>query len=333
MAQNREKSRKRNLRWLLAGLGGLFLACCACVAALAVLSPSEKPTRVQGTATTTPAAPQAQARETATATALPSTSTFTPTPELPPPAPSPTSTPVPTPYIEVSATTNVREGPGTGYAVVDQLPAGTTASVIGRNPSGEWLVVRLPDGRPGWVAAWVVEVHNDLSGLPVMQPLPTSTPLPSPTSTSTPTHTPPTSTPALPTATPTPLPPTSTPAPSAPSVPVIVVSTIHFRGSDEYVVVVNQGGSAQDMSGWRLQSHSPKASCPPVEDQVFRFPDGYVLAPGASVRIHSGPEAFSNPPSDLLWTDDYIWNNKGDKATLTDLTGAVVSTFAYGACR
>jgi hypothetical protein len=31
--------------------------------------------------------------------------------------------------------------------------------------------------------------------------------------------------------------------------------------------------------------------------------------------VNSGPDAVHNPPTDLLWTMTYIWNNDGDEAS------------------
>jgi len=95
----------------------------------------------------------------------------------------------------------------------------------------------------------------------------------------------------------------------APTTDVGIV-TLECTGADEYVEVVNMGTTARDLTGWVILSV--------VGHQRFNFPSGYVLQPGASVRVHSGPAASSNPPTDLLWTRDYIWNNDGDEAELRD---------------
>jgi len=97
----------------------------------------------------------------------------------------------------------------------------------------------------------------------------------------------------------------------------VVISRISL--SDEVATIENTGDSAVDLSGWKLVSVTG--------DQVFQFPSGYVLQPGATVRIHSGPDAVSNPPTDLEWTGRYIWNNDGDPGKLYNGQGELVSEY------
>lgn len=154
----------------------------------------------------------------------------------------------------------------------------------------------------------------------------------SPTATPTRTNTP---VPPTPTRTNTPVPPTPTyapPTPTVPSAPRVVIAAINPSGRDEYVTVTNRGGADQDLSRWTIQSYSER-TCQPEPNQIFLFPPGYVLAAGTSVRVHSGQGAIDNPPSDLLWTRDYIWNNNGDRGDLRTPDGQVVSSYAYGSCR
>jgi len=138
---------------------------------------------------------------------------------------------------------------------------------------------------------------------------------PTPTPTRTPTRTP---TPTLaPTGTPTrTATPTGTPAANS-----IQITALQYAGSDEYVEITNYGPNAQNMTNWRIQS---------VEgDQWYTFPSGYTLAVGAYVRVHSGPSAVNNPPTDLKWTGSYIWNNDGDEARLYNEAGQLVDNWVY----
>lgn len=85
---------------------------------------------------------------------------------------------------------------------------------------------------------------------------------------------------------------------------------------DEYVRIDNVGGSEQALGQWRLVSL--------VGPQTYVFP-AYVLGPGASVYVHSGPDApAASEGNHLLWTRSYIWNNDGDTAQLIDAAGAEV---------
>jgi hypothetical protein len=142
-------------------------------------------------------------------------------------------------------------------------------------------------------------------------------PLP-PTSTPTPTFTP---TPT-PTRTPVPLPPTNTPTPTPVPQSNLQITVLSGSSTPEYVTIQNFGSGVQNMTGWSLVSV--------VGPQTFYFPDGYVLAPGATVRLESYTGASNNPPAVLLWSTGAIWNNAGDKAVLYNNTGGAVSSKCYG---
>ncbi len=151
----------------------------------------------------------------AEASPTPPPATLTPTvpalPTAPPtaaPSPAPTSTPLPSPTaapmgqmatpstarVRVDGEVNVRSGPGTNYAILGTLTAGTEARVTGR--SGGWWQIDY-NGAPGWVFGEIVTAV-DTEGVPEVQP-PAA-----PTAASTPV------------ATSTPLPPTATPTSGAP---------------------------------------------------------------------------------------------------------------------
>jgi tetratricopeptide (TPR) repeat protein/uncharacterized protein YraI len=121
----------------------------------------------------------------------------------------------PTPFVEVqSDNLNVRLGPGTDYPIAGQLAVGSQLALLGRDATGDWLVVCCIDDRPGWVAARLVRTDADVQALPVGMP-PTRVPI-APTATAVParaaTATPP---PPAPSATPEPAPqPTSAPQPA-----------------------------------------------------------------------------------------------------------------------
>jgi uncharacterized protein YraI len=83
-----------------------------------------------------------------------------------------TSTPLPnstgiivtaTPY-----TVNIRSGPGTEYSRLGQMPAGSTAAVIGRNSSSTWWQVNY-NGIVGWVAAEYARIQTgaNVNSIPI----------------------------------------------------------------------------------------------------------------------------------------------------------------------
>ncbi len=77
----------------------------------------------------------------------------------------------PTATVAVDAL-NLRQGPGTGYTIVDVLRSGDSATVTGRDAAGTWYQVKLADGRTGWVNGSFVQLSGDATGVPVVQPQP-----------------------------------------------------------------------------------------------------------------------------------------------------------------
>ena len=74
----------------------------------------------------------------------------------------------PTVTVAVDAL-NLRQGPGTGYTIVDVLRSGDSATVTGRDAAGTWYQVKLADGRTGWVNGSFVQLSGDATGVPVVQ--------------------------------------------------------------------------------------------------------------------------------------------------------------------
>ena len=122
---------------------------------------------------------------------------------------------------------------------------------------------------------------------------------------------------------------TASPVPTPTPTPVATITTsqvvIQSVGLETEVVTIGNGGSApQEMTGWTLISE--------VGGQVFRFPNGFILAAGATVQVTSGPNRFSDPPAVLQWLNAdgtpriaNVWNNDGDPAVLKNAAGAIVS--------
>ncbi|KKI91291.1 hypothetical protein WQ54_15520 [Bacillus sp. SA1-12] len=83
------------------------------------------------------------------------------------------------------------------------------------------------------------------------------------------------------------------------------------------VVIKNVDSRDLNLTGWRLFSADG--------GQTFYFPNNYVLKKGSSVTIVSGRGATHNPPSQLLWTNAYIWENDGDIARVYNPLNGLVS--------
>jgi hypothetical protein len=109
---------------------------------------------------------------------------------------------------------------------------------------------------------------------------------------------------------------------------------ISYATSPEVLTLTNLTGTPQDLTGWYIYSHdgTTPPTCPLVPAQLFTFPSGYILNPGQSVQIYSGPGGINNPPSQLIWTGAAIWNNTGDICTLYNNVGTLMSIYVYGQC-
>jgi uncharacterized protein YraI len=87
--------------------------------------------------------------------------------------PSPTLTPTPAGVTATANTNaNIRSGDGTGFAVIGSLTRGQTIQIEGRSSRDSgWFAIRLPNGRQGWIAAFVVTVvAGDSTSLPRIDP-------------------------------------------------------------------------------------------------------------------------------------------------------------------
>lgn len=94
----------------------------------------------------------------------------------------------------------------------------------------------------------------------------------------------------------------------------------HRNPNGEWVVVANDGAGVASLGGWVMRDRTTVHS--------YRFPDGFRLAAGASVRLHTGCGAAT--ATRLYWCNSgAIWNNDGDTAYLIDPTGTIVSTYHY----
>lgn len=73
----------------------------------------------------------------------------------------PTATPTPikefTPRVAADGKVNLRDGPGTGYPIVDQLNNGENVTILGRTGDSSWLQIRNIRGTVGWISSSYVQ--------------------------------------------------------------------------------------------------------------------------------------------------------------------------------
>jgi uncharacterized protein YgiM (DUF1202 family) len=112
-------------------------------------------------------------------------STFTATQRRLQPTATPSSaamTPTVGGILQSAKRVNVREGPGVTFDFFTSLAPVSTVQIIGQDSTGEWLNIRLPDKREGWIPSdliWIMPTltpHPYLTALFLGTPLPTSTP-------------------------------------------------------------------------------------------------------------------------------------------------------------
>ncbi|NLB01489.1 MAG: MBL fold metallo-hydrolase [Methanomicrobiales archaeon] len=110
--------------------------------------------------------------------------------------------------------------------------------------------------------------------------------------------------------------PTPTPTPTATPVPSSGVYIADLDLLEEWVAVANADETAVNLTGWTITDEGTR--------NTYTFPV-FTLSPRADVTVHTG--AGNDTTTDLYWgRGNPVWNNDGDIATLTDVSGTVVST-------
>ncbi|WP_428993686.1 stage II sporulation protein P [Brevibacillus choshinensis] len=84
-----------------------------------------------------------------------------------PVTPAPDTVPVPLEStIRVrNADTNLRSGPGTSYPVVGNVQPGQVFPVV--QTEGDWYLIRMPDSSTAYIAGWIVDLIQPVTGSPL----------------------------------------------------------------------------------------------------------------------------------------------------------------------
>lgn len=87
----------------------------------------------------------------------------------------------------------------------------------------------------------------------------------------------------------------------------------------EWIELSNEGDSAIELAGYTIKDEGR---------HVYTF-DAFTLAPGSTVRLHSG--RGEDGEHVLFWglAGEAVWDNDGDTAYLRDPSGALVDRLAY----
>lgn len=72
------------------------------------------------------------------------------------------------PTVQAQNTTRIRLGPGIDYDIIGQLVYLETRPIVGRAPDSEWWVIQFSNNQTGWIANQVVNVHGNISGIPIV---------------------------------------------------------------------------------------------------------------------------------------------------------------------
>lgn len=198
----------------------------------------------------------------------------------------------------VLSNANLRDGPGTTYAIAGSARAGDVVTIVDQNAAGDWY--KLDNNK--WIAAFLVAVDQPTAAArPNTPALATATALPARRTGAT-------------VATPTPKAVASAvPAPAgAPAVQLVIVEN---HSTAEILAIRNGGSAALNIGGWQLDGSKGTDLCV--------IPSGTVLAPGADYQIATGD---SQPQGGgLKCGDKPIWNNGGETIYLRGPGGLILS--------
>jgi endonuclease YncB( thermonuclease family) len=189
-------------------------------------------------------------------------------------------------YALTREQTPLHEAAGTDKAVKAQVPADISMTVYGRDRSGRWLQVRLPDRSGGWVQTNKVFLNVPLDQIKVTSESGSVEPAPT-------------------------VVPTRPSVPGATEIDGITLRVVENTGSAEVVELRNTGRQTVAVSGWELSGS--------IGPQVCVIPDGVRLSPGQRYQVVSGRSEVT--AEGFKCTGAFLWNNTGETIYLRAADG------------
>ncbi len=96
----------------------------------------------------------------------------------------------------------------------------------------------------------------------------------------------------------------------------VTITGLSYADEDEWVEIANPGMASQDFTFWTLVDE---------ENNTYSFSEGFVLTPGAAVKVHTSQG--NGTENDLYWgRDDLVWDD-GEVATLIDANSEIVAQY------
>ena len=108
----------------------------------------------------------------------------------------------------------------------------------------------------------------------------------------------------------------------------LAIIKVISEGPHETVLIVNLTKEKIDLCGYLLKAEKAGLTFDFAEEADCKA----TIAPLSLIRVHSGSGSSNYYASwnDIPWSQNDIWDDASDKATLVDPEGNVVSTFTYG---
>jgi len=221
------------------------------------------------------------------------------------------------PNVAVSISGPPADVPPTALPLPTSTPTPTDTPTPSATPTATATPTTDPRDRGLYLPLLLQGIRMDEIPPAPSAPAPTDTPTVTVTATASATRTPTnTRTPAQ-TRTPTPT-RTITPTPSITPTPGpdVRLASVNCDDDPEAADAANRGSIAVQLSGWRLRILPSR--------RVFTF-RSYLLQPGRSVTVYSGPRAPETDGEDIRWTLERVWQGQ-DAGQLINRQGAVVNT-------